>query len=710
MEKILKYIVIAGIFVLPFLTLLVMNSLFFPYITGKNFAFRFITEIIFFAWIALAFINKEYRPKWNWILGAFGAFILIMLFADIFSQFPYKSFWSNYERMEGFVTIAHLFAYFVVAISVLKNKLWPRLIDTWLVASVIISMQGLLQFFGAARMSDGVRLDATFGNPAYLASFMLFSIFFAILRAVQAETKTRRNIYIALAGLNLFILYYTATRGAILGLLAGAGLLTVLIGFFERESLKLKKVAMVMLGLMLFSSGLFIAMRNTDVIQNNRVLSRFANISLTEHTSKSRLMVWNMAIQGFKERPILGWGQESFNYVFNKYYDPKMYEQEQWFDRTHNVLFDWLIAGGILGLLSYLAIFGTALSYLWRRSNFHFRERAVLTALLFGYFFQNLFVFDNLISYLAFFTIIAYIFSGSQSKLVWQKEYSVIAKQFIASAALIAFFMTAYLVNAGGYYQGKALLQALAWRGTDVNESLILFKKAISYNSFGTPEVREHLSERAVGVKNSNAPDAAKQEFLSFTLEEMLRQVQRTPEDARYVSFTGSYLNNIGLHEEALKYFERAQELSPRKQSFYFGRGATLMAMDRKEESLEVLREAYELEPRYDEAKMMYALALIYNKKFEEAEEMLAKVTEGRLDKRIVRAYYDVGNSERAIVYARKLIEQNPVSENYVTLSVLLAELGRKSEAIEVLREAIATDPMFKSQGEKFMEEIQERY
>ena len=112
-----------------------------------------------------------------------------------------------------------------------------------------------------------------------------------------------------------------------------------------------------------------------------------------------------MAYQGFKERPALGWGQENFNYVFNKYYNPKMYDQEQWFDRTHNVFFDWLVAGGALGILSYLSIFFAVIYSLWKRngSNLSIAEESILTGLLVGYFFQNLFVFDNVTSYILFF-------------------------------------------------------------------------------------------------------------------------------------------------------------------------------------------------------------------------------------------------------------------------------------------------------------------
>ena len=53
-EKILRWVVIGGVFALPFIVLIVSSSLFFPYITGKNLYFRGIVEVITGAWLALA--------------------------------------------------------------------------------------------------------------------------------------------------------------------------------------------------------------------------------------------------------------------------------------------------------------------------------------------------------------------------------------------------------------------------------------------------------------------------------------------------------------------------------------------------------------------------------------------------------------------------------------------------------------------------------
>src|SRR5580704_17796376 len=136
-EKILRWIVLIGVFLLPFIPLVVTSSLFFPFITGKNFLFRIIVEVITFCYLALVLINPKYRPRRNWIFGAFLVFIIIIAIADAQGVDPFKSFWSNFERMDGWITIAHLFCYTVVAACVLNaENLWRRLFELSIAISV----------------------------------------------------------------------------------------------------------------------------------------------------------------------------------------------------------------------------------------------------------------------------------------------------------------------------------------------------------------------------------------------------------------------------------------------------------------------------------------------------------------------------------------------------------------------------------------------
>ena len=191
-EKALRWIVIIGVFCLPFVCLVVASSMFFPFITGKNFAFRVIVDVITGAWLALALIDEKYRPRRSWILAAFSLFVFIMAIADALGAAPFKSFWSNYERMDGWVTLIHTLAYLVVASSVLASeKMWRLLWQVNLGVSVFLSIDGLLQIAGLTAIGQGgasglaARVDATFGNPIYLAVYMLFNIGIAALLWVQ---------------------------------------------------------------------------------------------------------------------------------------------------------------------------------------------------------------------------------------------------------------------------------------------------------------------------------------------------------------------------------------------------------------------------------------------------------------------------------------------------------------------------------------------
>src|SRR3989304_6041643 len=107
MKEILKYSIWAGIYAVLFIPFIVANDMFFPYITGKAFTFRIIVEIILGLWLILIIKDKEFRPKWSWVLGSVLIFTFILFLADVNAVAPFKAFWSNYERMEGWVTFVH---------------------------------------------------------------------------------------------------------------------------------------------------------------------------------------------------------------------------------------------------------------------------------------------------------------------------------------------------------------------------------------------------------------------------------------------------------------------------------------------------------------------------------------------------------------------------------------------------------------------------
>ncbi|MFZ2303226.1 MAG: O-antigen ligase family protein [Minisyncoccia bacterium] len=628
-------VVLAGFVLVPFIPFIVLGqTTFFPYIVGKNFAFRIVVEIMFSAWIVLAFIDPAYRPRKGYILGAFVALLGIISLSAFLGENPAKSFWSNFERMEGVVTYLHLFGYFIVASTVLTARdLWRQYLNLHLAAGAIMALYALATLVG---QPVGFRISGPLGNSSYLGIYAFFNIFIAVFLMVResfttAGEKARISIYGSIVILQTVVLYYTGTRGAVLGLMVGAGLATLLIAIFEskRKTLRLWAVgALVALALVV---GGFIAMRDSAFVKETPLLSRFSEISISNFSKNARVMVWGMAYEGFKERPILGWGMENFNFVFNEYYDPNMWGQEQWFDRAHNVFFDWLIAGGVLGLLGYLSLFGCAVYCIWRRADeLSVVEKSVLTGLLGGYFFQNIFVFDNLTSLIYFGTILAYIDSLARKEEVSAKEKKLMAGEedltiFISGGAVILAMMLIYSVNYNGFKQNTTLIRALSERSDKgAIHNLNLMKETIAYDSFGTSEAREQLASFSTAAFDaSKGISEIQKQFIDLAKSELEIQAEKLPNDARYQLFAGSFLAKTGELDKALKYLNSAVELSPTKQTMLFELGSAYYSKKDTAKTEEIFKRAYELAPEFEQAEKFYLQILTANGKKAEAEKIL---------------------------------------------------------------------------------------
>ena len=71
----------------------------------------------------------------------------------------------------------------------------------------------------------------------------------------------------------------------------------------------IRKAGVGLLVLVIVVVGGFFAVRKTNFVNNSQTLSRFSSITVESVNNQGRRFVWPMAWEGFKERPILGWGQ-----------------------------------------------------------------------------------------------------------------------------------------------------------------------------------------------------------------------------------------------------------------------------------------------------------------------------------------------------------------------------------------------------------------
>ena len=688
-KQILRNIVFTGLFLVPFIPFLVFSSFFFPFITTKAFAWRIIVEIVFAAWLLLAFLDANYRPKRSVILYAIFGFLAVIGLADLFGVAPVKSFWSNFERMEGFVTLLHLGMFFTVISSVFKEIDWKRWWNTSLAASFLMVLYSVSQLLGLTTINQGgVRVDGTLGNAIYLAVYMLFHIFIAFFFMWQSWKNTAlRWIYGLLIVLQASILYFTATRGAILGLLGGILVMAVL-NLRNKEDKFVRKTSIgILVGLIILIGG-FIAIRDIEFVKNSLVLARFSSLTTQELKTQGRYFVWPMAVEGFKERPLLGWGQENFSYVFQKNYSPEMFRLEPWFDRAHNIFLDWAVSGGLLGLLAYLALYVALLLSVWKpeqKSNdgkapdFSHAEKSILTGLIAAYFFHNFFVFDHLISYILFFSLLAYVHHRKSGEVFfggcligWTR-----VRNFILPIVFVLLILSLYFVNIKPIKTNIFLIQALKSIQTS-GESLLAiqyFKKA-GQSRLGRPEVSEQVAQKAPAVLMSDISMEEKNLFFNFAKDAVLEQNEKLNGDARAQLLLGSFLSSTGLLDEALINLERARELIPGKQQVYFEIGAVYINKNEPSQALKVFRQAYELAPEYPEARAIYLIGAIYAGERATEVELLTKFTERELvfDDRIINAYYTAGRIDIVAGLLKERIKLDPA--NTATYENLIKSLA----------------------------------
>ncbi|HEY4516890.1 MAG TPA: O-antigen ligase family protein [Candidatus Paceibacterota bacterium] len=747
LEQTLRSIVLCGVFALPVVALIVANELFFPYITGKNFAFRIIVEIITGAWLALALVVPKWRPRRSWILASFALFIFIMALADALGAYPFKSFWSNYERMDGFITIAHTFVYLVVLTAVMQSEnLWRRLFQWSLVVSVFLSVLGLLQVAGVLALGSGGtgltgRVDATFGNPIYFAAYMLFHVFIGILLWYQMwQVRGKGNrltpsiFYGFVIALDTVALLLTGTRGTMLGLIGGAFLTLVLLSIVP-EARRLRQVTAIALVALIIGGGVLWSVRESAFIQRIAFLNRLASISLTDNTTKARFFNMGMAWQGVKERPLLGWGQENYAVVFDKYYDPRMYGQEQWFDRVHNIIFDWWVAGGFLGLLAYISIFVAALWALWRPSvergsteasmlnvrrspsgvaTFTHPERSILTGLLAAYTVHNMTVFDNVTSYILFGTILGYI---AYREAVAQSAHSIFEKEFlprgalsiVAALAALVVWGAAWSINTHAFAENEKILAALQQRSGGPAQNLALFKEAISYGTYGDQEAREQLAQVAAQIAGADVPADLKAQFRETAVHELDLQAAQSPLDARFPLFAAMVLGAHGDYAAAATKLERAHELSPKKQTILFELAQNAGLRGDVNASLQYFKTAFELEPEYLNARIYYASALIRAGKDADADAVLAPIipTGEAADTHITGAYVARKQFGKLIPIWQARIAVSPSdAQAYFTLAAAYFESGDTAHAIATLEKAGSLDPAVKEQADKYILDI----
>jgi len=678
-----RFVLVGCVLATPWVPCVVSGSLVYPYMSAKGHLFRLLVELATAGWAILAVTHPSLRPRGSPILAAVATFVACLGVADAAGVCPTRSLLGDLERMEGWLTHSHLLAYLLLLPVVLASeRLWSRFWQISLAASVAVTAVALAQRGGLCPMGspDG-RVDGTLGNPSFLAAYLAFHIWLATFLALRPQSATPTRLLlggiIAVEGVALL---FTATRGAILGLLAGALAASCLVLWTERERTRVRRLAALVTVAGLSVLAGFVLLRGHPVVTSSPTLGRFAAISPSELTSQSRLLAWRAALDGAAERPWLGWGQGSFPFVYARHYDPRLYTQDPFFDRVHNVFLEWLVAGGVPVLLAFCAILAAVLVAVWRGRTFSAVERGMLTGLVVGYVVHASLLFDTLTSYMLGVATLAFVHwraiaarpavetAAVPRRLAWAAVAVAVTAASCASAVLTWRTVVAE----------RALLAAVRPDPRGLGNNLASFQLALRHLTPATPKVRERLLTTAVEIGRSRLADAATLAQLTFLAHrEMSRQVAACPLDVRSQVALASFLWRFGAFDEARSLLDRAHELAPRMQHVLFEIGSLELERGRYEEALGAFSRAYELAPLWTEARNRYAAAAIVAGRRGVAAELLvpAAGTVAVGDEWLIAAFRAVGDLPNLVAALEARVRTVPAASSEASgLRAALAE------------------------------------
>ncbi len=447
------YFSIARLFLILslFAIAVVSTTTLFPFIVGKYAWFRAGVDFALVALLLGILFSSEgetYQKKFIKVvrspLGiAVGIFVLVFLVSGFLGFDPANSFWSNFERGEGGAQMIHLYVFFLLLTTLFSTeKGWRKILGYTIFVGFLSSVYGFLAsygvsgFIGASFKNDtGFRFQGSVGNPAYVAVYMIFLLFYITYLLVTANKKDLRKNFletgaiILTAILFLVVFYLAATRGAFLGLLASFFLV---VGYLVFSHKRLRKPLGIFGAIIVLAVGMLVYFQNSSFVKNLPG-SRIFDISFSARTLGDRTIMWGIALKSFKERPLLGWGPENFYQIFDRNFDTNYFKPPEsfgaWFDRAHSLVFDYLAETGILGLLSFLGIFIT-FYYLFFRTAIRSRlsivaeskngirtepflfgspfVRGLIFALPIAYLIQGFVLFDVLVTYLNLFLFLAF--------------------------------------------------------------------------------------------------------------------------------------------------------------------------------------------------------------------------------------------------------------------------------------------------------------
>ncbi len=385
--------------------------------------------------VCMVFGLKKYFLNKNSVIGVdridilFLAVVIGMVVTSIFGIDQSLSFFSTLDRGVGVILWIIVFLYTLLLKRVIKKYSNAVHVVDWslVIAGFIVSLcvWGSSYGFIPQMFSGGLQGNSSLAGAVLLLTLPSFFILFKkikntghngilLLLIVMCCSVIFNPLFISGAGIG-------ESRGVVLSVLIS---LCFTGGFYFLISSR-KNISAVGKGILIVFAGLVLFCTSLVFREGSNVQNFFKN-----HSGENRLLFWDTAFQSVNERPILGYGNETFEYSFFKHFDPALYRgNEGWVDKPHNAYIEVIHDNGIIVFSIYILL----ISYVYyllitsAKNNEKRYESVVYFFVLTAYLLQNTLVFDSPVSIVLFGLLLARVSyrEKSEYEITFSRMYMI---------------------------------------------------------------------------------------------------------------------------------------------------------------------------------------------------------------------------------------------------------------------------------------------
>lgn len=617
------------------------------------------------------------------------AFLLSQMIATILSMHPRTSWFGYYTRFNGGLLSTLTFtSLFYAFIANLKPKQLPVIYSSLLLASLLVSLYAIPEHFQRSpscwlitqkfdtecwseNNNPRYRVFATFGQPNWLAGFLISLIPLTLSHFLFSKKNSSRIYFLLILSSSLLALLYTKSRSGLLGLGIGVAFYGLLIFLLKQRKLFLKILKWLSLiglffGIISIIYYLFAARLNLPLPNLVETQINWQKQNGGTPSEEIRKIVWQGAIKVWLRYPLFGSGVETFAYSY--YLDRPLAHNlvSEWdflYNKAHNEWLNFLANSGLFGLISYLALLASVF-YFGIKKSWEHPQRKTILALLAGILAMsvaNFFGFSTVYSNLLLFGFLAMIvLELSRANLGKIQEDKKVDK--LINISNKEYFLSAIIL----------LITFLLWSKIwFIWQADHLFTKGKSTFASGNWQVALPLIQAAI--------EKAPHEALFY--EELAGD---------YAKLSIAFANNqqstysAQLAQKAIESSQYALQLNPVHLNFYKSQARVFILLGQLDPNLythaeRTLLQAIALAP--SDAKLYYNLALILEMlgKNEEAIAQMSYAIE-------IKTNYLAARNELARMYTQKGDLEKAKAQYLYSLQYLASDdvlLQEKLQAVE---------------------------